>query len=478
MWLSCLLGTRWTGRWAALGALAMSLAVGAEPQAAGSLQELLQSLRSARVEAARHNQEREARFLSERDQQSALLDQARERLAAAQARSEALKARYDANETELAELETDLEQSQGDLGEMFGVVRQVAGDLASMLQSSLVSAQLPESRLEFMEGLAESDVLPSMTKLERLWLIATEEMTRSGEVARFPATVYRADGTAYDTEVVRAGVFNAIVDDRYLQFLPENRQLMELPRQPPGRYRAMAADLYGAESGSVAMGLDPSRGAILGLLVRSPSLWERIQQGRLVGYVILALGAVGLLIAAERFFALGRAGLRMKAQQKDLDHPNPSNPLGHVVGVYHESRHLGLEPLVHKLDDAILRASTGFDRGLSALKILAAVAPMLGLLGTVVGMIDTFQSITLFGTGDPKLMAGGISQALITTVLGLVVAIPLVLLHSVLATRSARLTATIDEQAAGMVAEHAEAYARSKSTAAATKSSGGAAACA
>ena len=141
----------------------MSLAVGAEPQAAGSLQELLQSLRSARVKAARHNQEREARFLSERDQQSALLDQARERLAAAQARSEALKARYDANETELAELETDLEQSQGDLGEMFGVVRQVAGDLASMLQSSLVSAQLPESRLEFMEGLAESDVLPSMT---------------------------------------------------------------------------------------------------------------------------------------------------------------------------------------------------------------------------------------------------------------------------------------------------------------------------
>jgi biopolymer transport protein ExbB len=108
------------------------------------------------------------------------------------------------------------------------------------------------------------------------------------------------------------------------------------------------------------------------------------------------------------------------------------------------------------MDESILKDSSRLTRGLSSLKILAAIAPLLGLLGTVTGLIETFQSITLFGAGDPGLMAGGISQALVTTVLGLTTAIPLILLHSMLASRSRRMVSLLEEQSAGIIALHAE----------------------
>ena len=115
-----------------------------------------------------------------------------------------------------------------------------------------------------------------------------------------------------------------------------------------------------------------------------------------------------------------------------------------------------VETLSLKLDEAILRETPSIERGLVTLAILAAVAPMLGLLGTVSGMIETFQSITLFGTGDPKLMSGGISQALVTTELGLAVAIPILLIHSALSSKSNRLIQILDEESAAIVARNAE----------------------
>jgi biopolymer transport protein ExbB len=86
------------------------------------------------------------------------------------------------------------------------------------------------------------------------------------------------------------------------------------------------------------------------------------------------------------------------------------------------------------------------------------VAPLMGLLGTVTGMIQTFQVITLYGAGDPKMMAGGISQALITTVLGLVVAIPMVLIHTLVGGQSRKIINIINSQSAGIVAQHSERH--------------------
>ena len=218
----------------------------------------------------------------------------------------------------------------------------------------------------------------------------------------------------------------------------------------------MATDLHGAQSGAVQMAVDPSQGQLLRVLVQAPSIQERIQQGGTVGYIIIALALIGLLIAVVRFLALTALSSKMNSQQKNAGSPNENNPLGRILSVYHKDPNVDVETLELRLDEAVLKEIPAIESGLSTLKILAAIGPLLGLLGTVTGMIQTFQALALFGTGDPKLMADGISQALMTTVLGLVMAIPLVLLHSFLAGRAQGLVQTLEEESAGLIAEQAE----------------------
>lgn len=188
---------------------------------------------------------------------------------------------------------------------------------------------------------------------------------------------------------------------------------------------------------------------------QTPTFMDRVHQGGLVGYVIMALGALGVLLALAKLAWLFRVSRQIDQQANDLGNLRDDNPLGRILGVIGDQPRLeDLETLELKLDEAILRETPVLDRGNSLIKLFAAVAPLLGLLGTVTGMIVTFQAITLFGTSDPKLMAGGISQALVTTVQGLVVAIPLLFLHATLAARSKALTQVLEQQSAGLIALH------------------------
>jgi biopolymer transport protein ExbB len=255
--------------------------------------------------------------------------------------------------------------------------------------------------------------------------------------------------------VVRVGLFNVISDGKYLEYVPETRRLIELQRQPQSRYTSRAADLEAADSGMHPFGIDPTRGQLLGLLVQSPSLMERIAQGKTVGYVIISLGIIGLLIALWRLVALSARTAQCNRQAKNLENPG-NNPLGRVIRAAHDNPGVDVEGLELKLGEAILKETPKFNAWLSTLKIISVVAPLLGLLGTVTGMIVTFQAITLYGAGDPKLMAGGISTALVTTVLGLVVAIPMVFLHTMVQSRAKRLTQILQEESAGMLSERAE----------------------
>ncbi len=423
--------------------------------AAGPLDQLLEEVKEARRQEAELDRRREAEFRAARDRQARLLAEARARLEAEQARSEALRARFDENEKRLAELEETLQRRQGDLGELFGVVRQVAGDVAGVLDTSLVAAQYP-GRGEALLEMSRQKALPTIPELENLWLQMLHEMTESGKVVRFDDAVVEPDGSERRQEVVRVGVFDVVSGGRFLRYLPETDQLLVLPRQPARRYTEMARALQEAREGMVPMAVDPSRGAILQVLVQMPTLKERVEQGRTVGYVILGLGAFGLLLAFYRLLALGITSLRVRAQLARPDEPRPGNPLGRVLLAWKAHGDSDPEALERHIDEAVLKEVPRLQRGLSIIKILAVMAPLLGLLGTVTGMIETFQSITLFGTGDPKLMAGGISQALVTTVLGLVTAIPLIFLHALVASRSRALVQILEEQSAGIIARQVE----------------------
>lgn len=421
---------------------------------AQTLDQLLQDVRRARSQESDAMQARQREFLAERNRQRQLLEEARAELARQQRRSEELKSTFDENEQILTEMEETLRARMGNLGELFGVVRQMSGDIKGVIDNSLVSAQI-EGRGEFVSRLAQSRELPGIEELERLWLLYQEEMTEQAKVARFEDEIVRPDGTTFTGDVVRVGVFNAIHEDRFLQFVSETSSLQVLNPQPQSRFRSVAGDLYEATEGYVTMAIDPSRGQLLSVLILEPSIWEQIQFGGWIGYVILIIGGVGLLLAGVRLTYLTTAASKIKNQLKSST-ADPDNALGRVLGVYQENKTDDVETLELKLDEAILKETPQLEAGQGWLKIFAAVAPLMGLLGTVTGMINVFQKITLFGTGDAKLMAEGISQALVTTQLGLLVAIPMVLLHAVIAAWSKSLVEILEEQSAGIVAAQSE----------------------
>jgi biopolymer transport protein ExbB len=418
------------------------------------LDALLDKVQREGVLEQQQNKLREANFVSARDDQAKLLAEAKAQLAFEEQRSALLNQSFQDHEKGLTEKENLLQDKSGSLGELFGTVRQISNDSRSVLENSMVSAQKPK-RTEFLTAMAERKQQPTIEELRTLWLMLQEEMTESGKVSRFNTSIITAEGKVEARDVTRIGVFTAFSDGKFLRYLPETGSLVELGRQPVDRLRSLITDFESTTNGELMpVVVDPTRGAIMALLVQAPDLEERIAQGGWIGFIILGLGAIGLLLAIQRFIFLGIAGRGIAQQQKQTT-PSLKNPLGRILSVYSEGMQ-DVETLSLKLDEAILREIPKIERGLITLAMLAAIAPMLGLLGTVSGMIETFQSITLFGTGDPKLMSGGISQALVTTELGLAVAIPLLLIHSAISSKSNRLVQILDEESAAIVARNAE----------------------
>ncbi len=437
-----------------LAVAALVVAAAAPAQEPMNLQQLLEQVRQGAKAERAENAKREQEFRAAKDRQQELLAAAKSAQASAEAKSKELEVQFEAREAELPELQESLRLRLGTLGELFGVVRQVAGDTGGFVRESLISQQLP-GREAFLDKLAESTELPSLEDLEQLWFVLQQEMTESGRTVRFTAPVVDREGVRAEREVVRVGVFNAVSDGEYLVLDRDTATLKELGRQPAPRHLAAVAKFEEATSGLQPFPLDPSSGTILSMLVENPTLEERIQQGGLVGYIIIGLGIVGFLFALYRFIYLGVVGAKIKSQRKKEEH-DQGNALGRVLSVYDENKNADVETLELKLDEAILKETPALERGNALVRVLSVVAPLLGLLGTVTGMINVFQQIQLYGTGDPKLMAGGISMALVTTVLGLIMAIPLVLLHSVLAGRTKALVQILEEQSAGIIARHAE----------------------
>ncbi len=437
-----------------LGLLPLLAYAQTQPPAPHSLDELLKTVLQQHGAQRQEDAEREQRFLKQRDQQQAMLAEAKAALAAEEARGNALKGAYDKNEQAIAQQREALKTATGELGELQGVVRQVAGDIKSLLDASLVSAQVP-GRDALPGKLAQSEELPTIEEMENLWQLLFRETVESGKIARFKAKVIGVNGKEEERAVTRIGVFNATEDGHFLRYANDIQRLVEPVEQPESIYQRMARNLERSQTGLTAVAFDPTRGAMLALLAQAPSFWQRIQQGRAIGMFTMALGLLALVIAIQRFLVLSRIQQGMDRQLKNPQ-PSPNNPLGRVMKVYFDHPQLDVETLGLKLEEAILRELPALQRGLGALVIIAEASPLLGLLGTVSGMISTFQALSLFGAGDAKVVAGGISEALVTTVIGMGVAIPCLLVHSVLRGRSEQLIQVLDEQSAGMVARLAE----------------------
>src|SRR5690554_1283221 len=442
-----------------LVAAAFSLSAGASSayaqDEAKSLDQLVDLVKQNRAASQRINAEREAEFTSDRADKQGLLNQAKRQLANEKARGERLQTEFAENEISLANKEQELQNALGTLGEIVGVACGAAGDTIGRIATSIVSAQYP-GREDVLETIAEAKEVPTIAELEELWLAWLTEMKESGRVVTFNSDVTLLDGSTENRDVTRIGVFNLISDGEYFNYNDSAGEIQPLGRQPEGFVLSTVKSFENTASGYEGLYIDPARGQILNLATQKATLEERYHQGGTVGYVITVALIVGFLIAIYKFVTLGLEGAKMRAQLKNTANPSEGNALGRILKVYQENKSADTENLELKLDEAILRETPRIDAGVNIIKILAAIAPLLGLLGTVVGMIGTFQSITLFGTGDPKIMAGDISMALVTTALGLIAALPLILIHAIVASRAKSIVHVLDEQAAGIVAAHAE----------------------
>ncbi len=428
-----------------------------------TVEALLQLVKEGKTKEQSENADREAKFMANKNEQAAILAAEKRELARQERIADQLEAEYKKNEEILRVKEEAYQKELGSLVELFGHLQSSAGEAAVQFSGSLTSPQYGLERVDFLNELtskmSETTELPTIREIEGLWYELQREMVASGQVVSFDTTVIDVDGESSTCNVTRVGLFNAVCDGKYLEYVAATGQYAFLPRQPAGRFTKTAKSVGNADTGEqVRFGVDPTGptgGSLLANLIQTPSLAERAAQGREVGYAIIFVGLIGIGLAFWKLWSLYVLGKAVRAQSgsKTLD---VRNPLGRVLKVGEENFSKDIDTLELKLAEAIMAERPSIERGIGAVRIISVVAPLAGLLGTVTGMIVTFQMITLYGTGDPKLMAGGISQALVTTVLGLLVAIPTTLLHSFTASSAKGIISVLEEQSTGILAERAE----------------------
>jgi len=432
-----------------------------------SISELLDKVRQDARQTQAENARREADFKSRRDQQASKLATARAELNRLEVQVRQVERQFEVNENVIAQLYGELNSALGEFRDVFGLARQSAGEFKATLDSSLVSAQYP-TRTEVLGKIANSKALPNSEELDAIWKSMLGEIKAQRQVVTFEANVGNSDNPEVPMALTRVGAFNVFTNEGadFLEYknVPGVLPLTFLNKQPGGAINKAAQDVLNAGSGDLVFGpVDPTRGSLLKALERVPTVVERVGNpflfngghgggiGVIIGWVLI-IGAIFGIFNIIRLFLISSA---VRAQKKKAQ-PSKSNPLGRVMMAYEGAKDKDEEIIELKLDEAILRESPKLEVGLNLLKLGAAIAPLLGLLGTVTGMIETFQAMMIYGAGDPQLMAGGISKALVTTMVGLIAAIPLLVLHSFCASLARGVQGTLEEQSAGIVARHIE----------------------
>ncbi|MDD1781027.1 MotA/TolQ/ExbB proton channel family protein [Enterovibrio sp. ZSDZ35] len=409
-----------------------------------------ETLRAQQV-AQQHNVVRESGFVADEQALQAKLDALKAQQQRLETETTTLSETFTDNEQKLSALEENLRLETGSLGEVFGVVRQATKELSLARENR--PATIDDAALnDAIEKIENAKALPSLATLTSLWTGIENELAKSGEIAEITVNTRNAQGVLSETPAVRLGNIALVNEAGYLAWHSANQQATQFSTMPEDGVNL--ATIEKAKVGDFVL-FDPTFGVLLDQLSLTPTLKDRFEQGGIVGKVITAILIIGLGIALVRGLILVKTRISMSNQMKRPEQPG-ENPLGRVLNVYHSEPDRTLDTLELRLMETILDEQQGFEKGLSMLKLLAALAPMLGLLGTVTGMIETFQVITQYGNGDPTVMAGGISMALVTTVMGLITAMPLLLAHNLLSTQADTMRGILEKVGVSLVAEQSE----------------------
>ena len=425
-------------------------------------QELLEIVKQGQFADTRQQRAREAQFRNEKNKQAKLLSDAKAERARLEKEAARLEQKFEANEALLVVAEEQLRERLGSLNEIFGHLAGNTTEARNIMEQSITAAQFGKGREDFMTNLGskmnEGIKLATIEELETLWFELQREINASGEVVKFNADVITTDGNVESRDVVRVGNFNVVSDGQYLTYSPSRGTYSELPSQPAGRFTSQSTDLLNGETFPVQFAVDPTGpqgGSLLASLISMPSTWGKMQEGGLVGRTLMIIGVLATLLFIWRFYVLWGIRGSVIAQTGSAT-LNNDNPLGRILKIAEDDKGADTETLELKMAEQILKERPSIENLNWVLKIVSVVAPLMGLFGTIIGMIETFTMITLFGTGDPKTMASGISTALVTTWLGLMVAIPTTFMYATINNISRGILGTIEESSTGMAAKRSE----------------------
>jgi len=413
------------------------------------LNTLFDLVKQSRLSQAQINSNREQQFLKEQQHQQQRVSTLKKDVAETQKQYKKQQQQVSRNAQQVELLQSQLDERTHSLKDLFSAWKQTTRETLENQQNSLLSAQF-KTQIQQLKTMLDKQELPDSNDLTSLKNILQQDITSTGQAIEFQGQVTLLNGESSQKNIQRIGPFTATSDNQFLTYNSNDQSLRIAVRQPDDEF------LQAIEAKQLNTVIDPSRGVVLQRLALKPDLLGRIQQGGIIGYIIITLGIAGLLLACFRWLDIGLLRLKIKQQLKNPETPNTNNPLGRILAIYQGNPKDNIDSLEVKLQEAVLQEVPRLDRGLGTIKLLAAVAPLLGLLGTVVGMINTFQTITLVGSTDPKLMAGGISQALVTTVLGLTMTVPLLFSHSFVSSRVRMLVVLLSQQSLGIIAQAME----------------------
>ena len=400
------------------------------------IQDLINRVEKNSQDLAKADSKRVNNFINKVKDRKFLLSKAKKQLVDEEARNKRLEDLFEDNELKLSELETELQIKLGVLGELFGVARQMAGELNADSESAYNFSEFP-NRTAALQEIGKIKV-HNLKNLEDLWVLHLNEIASSGEIKEIKANIINSNGDIQPSNLVRYGPFNMVQGKSFVKPDIANNAFSVLPKQPDRGITKTFRSHYKSDGYSVAA-IDPTRGFLLSLYLDKPSTFERVAQGKLIGFIIVVIGLSGLIFAAYRYYSLNLYANSIKSKS-EADVFNQIDNLS--------TKSTTIDTFERECDEILLTINGNLNWGVNWIKFLAAVAPLLGLLGTVIGMIETFQAITVFGTGDPKQMAGGISQALVTTMLGLIFAAPLLAMYTLLSEKVSDILQEIEEYVA------------------------------
>ncbi|MFP4475641.1 MAG: MotA/TolQ/ExbB proton channel family protein [Desulfatibacillaceae bacterium] len=410
------------------------------------------------------------RILTDRAEYERALEKRREANQELEARLDGLEEQKAGFAARLKELNEKLPEAEAEVRELVGFIRQNARNLDTLLHQSPQGAFDRSRETAFLAEIAENRRFPSMDDLYTMLNLLVEETQRSGQVQRAAVPVVDRSGAEVSANVFLVGNFQAFGEVNgetdFFTYSPPTGRFFQLSRPSPESLRGALADYMKGASGKAPV--DTSRGAALRQLVHRLDWKEQVRAGGPIVWPILAIAALAAILVAERLVFLLRVRTnteRLMSEVVDLAGKNDwdacaqacerrgDRPVPRVLMAGIGCRHMCREDMENVLSEAILREIPRIERFLPTLGMLAAIAPLLGLLGTVTGMINTFHVITFAGTGDPRLMSGGISEALVTTMLGLGVAIPVTVAHTLLSRMGDRIVGQMEEKGMALVNE-------------------------